>query len=193
MRGRLEKMKNGLKVSELIQLDAGTYVGKEKVSSLLELVKIYFRNPGFKVTLFMRICKGLSHYKLLKLLYWICLFKYKRLQIRYGIIIGHKLNIMGGFNIEHFGGIVVAAPAVIGKNFHIRQNTTIGQTGGKYPTIGDNVQVGTGAVIIGDITIGNNVIIGANAVVNKSFSDNVIIAGVPARIIGRNDTLDHKL
>ena len=49
--------------------------------------------------------------------------------------------------------------------------------------IGDNVWIGEKVAIIGDVSVGNNVIIGANAVVTKSIPDNVIVAGVPAKII----------
>ena len=50
-------------------------------------------------------------------------------------------------------------------------------------TIGDNCYIGTGATILGPVTIGNNVTIGAGAVVTKDVSDNVIVAGVPAKIV----------
>ena len=59
----------------------------------------------------------------------------------------------------------------------------IGAYEGGVPVIGDDVYIGPGAKIFGDIAIGNNVSIGANAVVNKSFPDDVIIAGIPAKII----------
>ena len=51
------------------------------------------------------------------------------------------------------------------------------------PTIGDNVYMAKGSIIMGGITIGNNVTIGANAVVNKPVPDNAVVAGVPARIL----------
>lgn len=54
---------------------------------------------------------------------------------------------------------------------------------GKAPVIGNNVWIGPGAKLFGDITIGDNVMIGANSVVTKSFPDNVRIAGIPAKII----------
>lgn len=73
----------------------------------------------------------------------------------------------------------------IGKNFTCLHMVTIGSNGprGEIPTIGDNVTVYVGAVIIGDIKIGNNVEIAANAVVNKDIPDNCIVGGVPAKII----------
>lgn len=51
------------------------------------------------------------------------------------------------------------------------------------PTIGDNVDMTKGSIIMGGITIGNNVTIGANAVINKPVPDNAIVAGVPAKIL----------
>lgn len=51
------------------------------------------------------------------------------------------------------------------------------------PTIGDNVYMAKGSIIMGGITIGNNVTVGANAVVNKPVPDNAVVAGVPARIL----------
>ena len=73
--------------------------------------------------------------------------------------------------------------------------TTIGKNIGKdntSPKIGNNVWIGPGARIYGNITLGDNVVVGVNSVVNKSFPSNITIAGVPARIInnkGYNDYL----
>lgn len=55
--------------------------------------------------------------------------------------------------------------------------------GGEVPQIGDYVYIGPGVKLYGKIQLGNHVAIGANAVVNKSFQDNVTIAGIPAKII----------
>lgn len=79
----------------------------------------------------------------------------------------------------------------IGSNCKIFQNVTIGTKwpeGSKIdgvPQIGNNVQTGCGAVIIGNITIGDNVYIGANAIVLKDVPDNSIAIGVPAEIKAR--------
>ena len=83
----------------------------------------------------------------------------------------------------HYGTLVVNKDARIGNNCRIHVGVNIGGFNGGVPVIGDNVYIGPGAKIFGGITIGNNVSIGANAVVNKSFPDNVVIAGVPAKII----------
>lgn len=96
-----------------------------------------------------------------------------------------KLNIGKNFNIYHGIGIVINAKTKIGDNVSIRQNTTLGSKydGGPCPKIGNNVNIGCNVVIIGDIYIGDNVIIGAGSIVTKSFPNNCVIAGNPARII----------
>lgn len=72
----------------------------------------------------------------------------------------------------------------IGDNFWVNQNVTIGYSNATdCPTIGDNVRVTTGAVVIGAITIGDNAIIGANAVVVKDVPANAVVGGVPAKLI----------
>jgi len=69
----------------------------------------------------------------------------------------------------------------------IRQNTTFGIASAngpkERPTIGDRVDIGAGAVLIGGITIGQDTHIGANAVVTKSMPTGVVVAGVPARVV----------
>jgi serine O-acetyltransferase len=99
------------------------------------------------------------------------------------------LKIGKNFKVGYNGlGVVIHNRSVIGDNCLISQNVTIGGTSGIYgvPVIGNNVYIGAGACIIGDIKIGNNVIVGANAVVTKDVPNDVVIAGVPARIIKSN-------
>lgn len=94
----------------------------------------------------------------------------------------YKNNFGPGLCIGHYGTLVVNKDARIGKNCRIHVCVNIGGSPAGVPKIGNNVYIGPGAKIFGNITIGNNVTIGANAVVNKSFPDNVTIAGVPAKI-----------
>ena len=81
----------------------------------------------------------------------------------------HYATEIGNGTIIAYGGIgvVIHTNAVIGKNCVIESNVTIGgrNNNPKVPVIGDNVFIGTGARILGDVHIGNNSIIGANAVV----------------------------
>lgn len=115
----------------------------------------------------------------------------------FGIEIGLQCEIGGGLYIPHPIGTVIGA-AKIGQNATILQGVTLGDKeiyvsydlsylAANRPTIGDNVTIGTGAKVLGGITVGNNVTIGANAVVTKSLPDNVVAAGVPAKIIRTNE------
>lgn len=90
-----------------------------------------------------------------------------------------------GLVIQHGHSTIVEADS-IGRNCQIWHNVTVGTNkshSGNKPTIGDNVKICAGAIVIGKISIGNNVTIGAGTVVVKSIPDNSIVVGNPARII----------
>lgn len=91
-----------------------------------------------------------------------------------------------GLNLYHWGTIVISPEAKIGARATINVCVNVGRHGEYAPMIGDDVFIGPGAKLYGKIKIGNGVQIGANAVVNKDFPDHVVIAGVPAKIIGRS-------
>jgi|SRR5690606_10607380 len=117
---------------------------------------------------------------------WI-FYKYKTLGMRLGFSI--PPFVCGpGLSLPHYGTIVISKNAHLGRNCRIHVGVNIGASGGKSlaPTLGDNVYIGPGAKLFGDIVIGNNVSIGANAVVNKSFrEDNLVLAGIPAGVVKR--------
>jgi len=102
------------------------------------------------------------------------------IEIHPGATIGENLFI------DHGMGVVVGETAVIGDNVTIYQGVTLGGTGkekGKrHPSVGNNVVIGTGAKVLGNITIGDNAYIGANAVVIKDVPANSTIVGVPGRV-----------
>jgi serine O-acetyltransferase len=92
-----------------------------------------------------------------------------------------------GLLIYH-NNIVVNGHARIGKNCRLHGNNTIGNDGKSSgtPRIGDNVEVGVGAIVIGEIEIANDIKIGAGAVVNKSFTTpGVTLVGIPAKEVDR--------
>jgi len=103
-----------------------------------------------------------------------------------GIEIHPGAEIGEGFFIDHGMGVVIGETAVIGNNVLIYQGVTLGGTGkerGKrHPTIGNNVVIGAGAKVLGNITIGDNSYIGSNAVVIKDVPPNSTVVGVPGRI-----------
>ncbi|MCK4852446.1 MAG: serine O-acetyltransferase [Candidatus Omnitrophica bacterium] len=106
-----------------------------------------------------------------------------------GIEIHPGAEIGRGFFIDHGMGVVIGETTVIGDNVTLFQGVTLGGTGkekGKrHPTIGNNVVVGAGARILGNIRVGNNVSVGANAVVIRDIPDDSTVVGVPGRIAKR--------
>ena len=111
------------------------------------------------------------------------------IRIFFGCVVSYKTEIGEGSILAYGGlGIVIHERCKIGKNCVIAQNVTLGGTSHKYnvPIIKDNVYIGAGAVILGEVTVGNNVVIGANAVVTKNIPDNCVVAGIPAKIIKEN-------
>lgn len=95
--------------------------------------------------------------------------------------------------IEHFGGIIISGDAVLGDDVVVRNGVTIGlrRTGERgAPVIGNRVDIGAGAKVLGQIRIGDDVAIGANAVVLTDVPAHSIAVGVPARIIPRKPAAD---
>ncbi len=90
-----------------------------------------------------------------------------------------------GLFIDHGSGVVIGETTEIGRNVTIYQGVTLGGTGkesGKrHPTIGDNVVIGTGAKVLGSITVGNNAKIGAGSVVVQPVPANTTVVGNPGR------------
>ncbi|MDL2298004.1 serine O-acetyltransferase [Synergistaceae bacterium OttesenSCG-928-D05] len=105
-----------------------------------------------------------------------------------GVEIHPGAEIGPGFFIDHGAGIVIGETAEIGENVTLYQGVTLGGTGNektkkRHPTLGNNVFVGSGAKILGPITIGDNSRIGANSAVLKSVPANSTVTGMRARII----------
>jgi len=106
-----------------------------------------------------------------------------------GVEIHPGAKIGPGFFIDHGMGVVIGETAEIGRNVTLYQGVTLGGTGverGKrHPTLGNNVVVGAGAIILGNIRLGNNVKVGAGSVVVHSVPDHCTVVGVPAEIVRR--------
>jgi serine O-acetyltransferase len=112
---------------------------------------------------------------------WLCRFL-TNVDIHPGATIGRR------FFIDHGMGIVIGETAEIGDDVLMYQNVTLGGTGkeaGKrHPTIGNEVVIGTGAKILGNIRIGDHVKVGAGSVVVRSVPDHSTVVGVPGRVVG---------
>ncbi|HEV7380784.1 MAG TPA: serine acetyltransferase [Dyadobacter sp.] len=166
------------------QDDLYRYSGKTDLKFLL---KSLLNRPGFQITFFFRKINQHSEYSPIGLFYR---GMYRYISRKYGFQIPLGTKIGAGLYIGHHGTIVINRLAVIGKNCNITHNVTIGMQnrGAKkgYPTIGDNVWIGTGAVIVGSIIVENNVIIAPNAYVNFDVPQNSIVIGNPGKIIKKD-------
>jgi serine O-acetyltransferase len=100
-----------------------------------------------------------------------------------GIVIGVKADISHGFAIMHATGVVINGNVEIGKNLIVESGVVIGAIKRKSPKIGNNVFIGAGAKLLGDISIGDNVKIGANSVVIRNIPNNATVVGIPGKII----------
>ncbi len=106
-----------------------------------------------------------------------------------GVEIHSGAKIGKGLFIDHGAGVVIGETSIIGDNVTLFQGVTLGgtgkQKGKRHPTLGNNVVVGAGAKVLGDIHIGDNVSVGANAVVVRDVPANSTVVGVPGRITSR--------
>jgi len=126
---------------------------------------------------------------------WPFSFCYKILKLASQILTGIDLPCEASVGrrlvIEHFGGIIISGDTRMGDDVVIRNGVTIGlrRTGQRgAPVLGNRVDVGAGAKILGSIHIGNDVAIGANAVVLGDVPDGCIAVGVPAQVRRRKSS-----
>lgn len=115
------------------------------------------------------------------------------IRVVYASDISLNSKIGPGLMIVHGHDIVIGGDVKIGKRCKILNGVTLGNKDtespvNQQPIVGDNVVIGSGAKLLGSIQVGDNVIIGANSVVLKSFPSNVVVVGVPAKIVKH---LDH--
>ncbi len=179
------------------------------LSSLVADFRIIFeRDPAARNWLEVLVCyPGLQALFLHRLAHW--LFKvgipfFPRLishlaRFFTGIEIHPGAQIGKGIFIDHGMGVVIGETAIIGDYSLIYQGVTLGgtgkETGKRHPTLGENVVVGGGAKVLGNIQIGNNVRIGAGSVVLRDVPSNCTVVGIPGRIVYRSgvkvDPLEH--
>jgi len=115
----------------------------------------------------------------------------KLIQLLYGSYIGTAAQIGEGTELAYGGlGIVIHPASRIGRHVLVGPHVTIGGRSSSKgaPIIEDEVKIGAGACILGDIRIGRGALIGANAVVTRDVAADSIVAGVPAREIGRTSS-----
>ncbi len=154
--------------------------------------KILIKNLFFQdyIWKFQKLLRKVEYYKNCKndlsskIKYFFLLRRYRRLSLKLGYTI--SANVFGpGLSIAHIGNIIVNSGTSIGCNCRIHVGVNIGTEAGfarKAPHIGDNVYIGPGVKIFGDINIPDGTVIGANSIVNKTIEEKeYLIAGIPAK------------
>lgn len=149
-------------------------------------LEVLFCYPGLQALMFHRLahslyCLGVPF--LPRLISHIARFL-TGIEIHPGAVIGE------GVFIDHGMGVVIGETAIVGNYCLIYQGVTLGgtgkQTGKRHPTLGENVVVGGGAKVLGNLNIGDNVRIGAGSVVLRDVPSNCTVVGVPGRIVYRS-------
>jgi len=143
--------------------------------------------PSFKAQIYHKISKYFYNKKH----YLIARYISEKAKKKTGIEIHPGATIGTGLFIDHGMGVVIGETTIIGNNVTMFHGVTLGGTGkekGKrHPTIEDNVFIGSGAKILGNITIGKNSKIGANAVILKDVIPNTTVVGIPGKIVKINN------
>lgn len=169
---------------------------------------IFERDPAARNWLEVLLCyPGLHAIWLYRFAHWLNTFKLpviprtisQMARFFTGIEIHPGARIGKGAFIDHGMGVVIGETAIVGEYVLIYQGVTLGGTGkesGKrHPTLGDNVVVGAGAKVLGNIEIGSNSRIGAGSVVIKCVPPDCTVVGIPGRIVHRHgvkvSALDH--
>lgn len=138
--------------------------------------KVYLRKAEYN-----RNCSGGLFGRIIGKWY---MLRYTQLGIKLGYTI--PLNVCEeGLSLPHYGTIIINGNSHIGKNCRIMADVCVGSTSGVNiaATIGDNVYLGAGAKIMGQVKIGDDVMVGANAVITEDVESGVTVAGVPAKVI----------
>ena len=156
---------------------------KKNDPAIRNVLEVFLCYPGLHAVWMYRVSHIFYNYKL----YLIArIINYISRMIT-GVDIHPGAKIGKRLFIDHAQGVVIGETAIVGDDVVMFHGTTLGGTGkdkGKrHPTIGNNVVIGCGAKVLGNITIGDNAKIGANAVVLKDVPANSTSVGIPAKII----------
>lgn len=179
--------------------DLARYINEDSVAlGIVNEKKISFKIKNFIIPSYVyryqKLLRKCEYHKnnsriINKILFIYYYFFFIRLSAKLGFSI--PLNVFGpGLCIVHYGTIVVSANAKVGANCRIHPSTCIGASGGKAeaPIVGNNVYIGPGVKIYGNITIADNTAFAANAAVNKSITESgFLMGGVPATKIKAMD------
>lgn len=185
------------KLKECLEKEKKYYVSNK--SFRIRMVEWAVQDPCVRIWKYQKALRYTEYYYyqsgLKKLIFYtLCRRKKNRLGLKLGIEITEQ-SFEEGLVIFHTGNIVVNGYSRIGKNCKLHGANCIGNNGvtEETPRIGNNVDIGVGAKIIGGVEIADDIVIGAGAVVNKSFLEpGCIIAGIPARKVSPRTLTENK-
>ena len=149
-------------------------------------LRLIFLTPGFQFIFWLRLQRAVSSVPVvgpvLRRILWY------GTRIWFSSEVDTQARIGPGLYMPHPHGIVIGAGVKIGENVSILQRVTLGRAGDShvYPTIGNGVEIGAGAAVLGAITLGDGAKIGANSVVLKDVPAGAVAVGAPARLIQRH-------
>ena len=158
---------------------------KEKDPAATNILTVILLYQGFHALVFHRLAHFLHKCKLMFFARLVSQLArhITGIEIHPGATIGRRLFM------DHGMGIVIGETAIVGDDCTIYHQVTLGGTGKerlkRHPTLKNNVIVGSGSKVLGNILIGENVKIGANSVVLKDIEDNVTVVGIPGKVIKR--------
>ena len=115
------------------------------------------------------------------MLYFVYCILYPLVRWYSGVELRARTQTGPGLCILHFGPTVIHPDTIIGENITILPGVTIGEAKGGTPRLGDNICIGSGAIIIGPVTIADHASVGAGAVVTRDVPDHCTVVGVPAK------------
>lgn len=173
--------------------DLRYYIKEDRRKNPRKIRLMYFENEVGRYLYYLRKNEYFQNKKKKTCIDLLAKSFYRYKKHRLGVILGFDIptNVVNeGLRIDHWGFLAISGKAKIEKNCHIYGDITIGvkdETDKNAPHIGDNVTIGAGARIIGDIKIASGTVIGANCVVTKSITrENSIVVGVPGENIARD-------
>ncbi len=177
------------KIFKRLKEDTESFMARDPAAR--SRIEIFFCYPGFHALLFYRLSNAFWRHE------WRLAGRFLSNigKILTGIEIHPGAKIGRSLFIDHGNGVVIGETSEIGENVTLYQGVTLGGTsldkGKRHPTLEDGVIVGSGAQILGPITLGEGARVGANAVVLKDVPKGATMVGIPARrVMGRDKNLE---
>ncbi len=154
-------------------------------------IEVFLLYPHIKAL----ICYKMSHFFYTKKMFFLARLISNISRFLTGIEIHPGAKIGKGLFIDHGMGVVIGETAEVGNNVTMYHGVTLGGTGNdkgkRHPTVGDNVVIGAGAKVLGNIYIASGTRIGANSVVLRSTSPSSTVVGIPAKEVNKNSKITY--